>query len=490
MDTSSVNWGAVAAIAALYLFLYILGSRAARRAEGSGFAGMALAGRGLPLGIGVFTMTATWVGGGYLNGTAEATYGAGLWQAQAPWGYALSLVAGGIWFAPAMRRHGFTTMLDPFERRYGTDTAAWLYLPALMGELFWTAAILAALGATFEAIAGIPFGPGVVLSAGVAMAYTARSGLWAVAVTDVVQIGLVFVGLWLAAALAVGEVGGVGAAWTAYAASGVSRPPVSWTAWWDSVLLLVFGGIPWHVYFQRVLATKSPSDARRLSVWAGALSLVAAAPAFLIGMIGTAADWSALGVSDPQASMILPLVLRHLTPPLVAILGLGALSAAVMSSVDSSILSASSMAAWNVYRPLVRPEADSADLTRVIRRTIVIVGCAATIVALNVHSVYALWFLCSDFVYCILFPQLVCALYDRRANRVGAFAGYGVSLVLRLGGGEALLGLPGLIPYGADAAGAVWFPFRTFAMLAGLTAIVVVSRLTAARSPSRRLDAA
>ena len=81
-----------------------------------------------------------------------------------------------------------------------------------------------------------------------------------------------------------------------------------------------------------------------------------------------------------------------------------------------------------------------------VRRVIVIVSCGATIIALNVHGVYALWFLCSDFVYCILFPQLVCALYDRRANRVGALAGYGVSLILRLGAGEPLLGIPGLIP--------------------------------------------
>ena len=27
--------------------------------------------------VGVFTMTATWVGGGYINGTAEAIYGNG-----------------------------------------------------------------------------------------------------------------------------------------------------------------------------------------------------------------------------------------------------------------------------------------------------------------------------------------------------------------------------------------------------------------------------
>lgn len=38
--------------------------------------------------------TATWVGGGYINGTAEVIYTSGLVWCQAPFGYALSLVFG------------------------------------------------------------------------------------------------------------------------------------------------------------------------------------------------------------------------------------------------------------------------------------------------------------------------------------------------------------------------------------------------------------
>ncbi|VDN50021.1 unnamed protein product [Gongylonema pulchrum] len=34
---------------------------------------------------------------------------------QAPFGYALSLVAGGILFAKKMREEGYITMLDPFQ---------------------------------------------------------------------------------------------------------------------------------------------------------------------------------------------------------------------------------------------------------------------------------------------------------------------------------------------------------------------------------------
>ena len=53
-----------------------------------------LAGRNIGMFVGIFTMTATWVGGGYINGTAEIVYTGGLVWCQAPVGYALSLMLG------------------------------------------------------------------------------------------------------------------------------------------------------------------------------------------------------------------------------------------------------------------------------------------------------------------------------------------------------------------------------------------------------------
>ena len=53
-----------------------------------------LAGRNIGMFVGIFTMTATWVGGGYINGTAEIVFRDGLIWCQAPLGYALSLLLG------------------------------------------------------------------------------------------------------------------------------------------------------------------------------------------------------------------------------------------------------------------------------------------------------------------------------------------------------------------------------------------------------------
>jgi high affinity choline transporter 7 len=37
-------------------------------------------------------------------------------------------------------------MIDPFQRKYGERMGGLLFIPALLGEIFWSAAILSALG--------------------------------------------------------------------------------------------------------------------------------------------------------------------------------------------------------------------------------------------------------------------------------------------------------------------------------------------------------
>ena len=483
-----VSWSSFASMIVFYVLIFATGAYAATLRKSGTHQEFLLAGRRLPLWMAIFTMSATWLGGGFINGTSEYTASSGLVWVQAPWGYALSLIIGGLLFARKMRKYRFSTMLDPLEQRFGKQVAALLFIPALSGEIFWTAAILTALGTTFATIVGMDTTSSIILSAAIAIAYTALGGLWSVALTDIIQLVLLFGGLLLAVPFALDSVGGWDNAWEIYHnnfGAAASFLPTSealgnyyWN-WWDYALLLIFGGIPWQVYFQRVLASKDEQTAVRLSIIAGIVCLVAAIPAVLIGIVGNVADWQHLALNaPPDAASTLPWVIRYLTPTWVSLIGLGAVAAAVMSSADSSILSASTMAGWNVYRPLVHPSIDSKTLFRLIRRIIWIIGIAALLLALNINSVYELWFLCSDFVYCLLFPPLVCALFDPKANTYGAIAGFVVAFILRFGGGDTTLGLPILIPYPMIEDDVVLFPFRTLAMLSGLLTIILVSRFT------------
>ena len=108
------------------------------------------------------------------------------------------------------------------------------------------------------------------------------------------------------------------------------------------------------------------------------------------------------------------------------------------SSFSSSILSAGSMFSWNCLKRLVWPSLSvAADEARDPRRRSCCFGAVATVLALKVQSVQALWFFTSDLVFVLLFPQLLCALFDPKANRTGSIAAFVVSPFLRVGGGRA-----------------------------------------------------
>uniref|UniRef100_A0A4W3J4J3 High-affinity choline transporter 1-like n=1 Tax=Callorhinchus milii TaxID=7868 RepID=A0A4W3J4J3_CALMI len=455
-------------------------------------------GRDLGVLIGSFTLTATWVGGGYINGTAEAIYipGHGLAWAQAPIGYALSLFIGGLFFAKPMRLQGYLTMLDPFEKIYNKWIGGMLFIPAVLGELFWSAAILSALGSTLSIIAAIDVKVAVIISAVITVFYTLLGGLYSVVYTDVVQLFFIFTGLWLSIPNAMLHPAvtniGITAKKEVYQESWIGHiDKVDLFLWFDNFFLLILGGIPWQVYYQRILATSSVSSAKLLSIAAAFGCAIMAIPSILIGAIAASTDWNqtSYGLPDPknsnQSDMILPIVIHYLCPPTISIFGLGAVSAAVMSSADSCILSASSMFTRNVYQLIIRRQASDNEMKWVMRISICVFGLISTVLALLSNSVYGLWYLSSDFVYVILFPQLVSVLFIKSSNAYGSIVGFFLGLILRISGGEPYLQLDPFVCYPGcyldESNQQLYiqrFPFKSMAMLVSLLSIIVISHLT------------
>ena len=125
-----------------------------------------------------------------------------------------------------------------------------------------------------------------------------------------------------------------------------------------------------------------------------------------------------------------------MTPPLSGCSGL----AAIIGAVTSSFSVVDPLGRLDVQlerlQRLLRPPLSVARLKRVIRGSIVLLGAAARSLALSAQRA-GLWFFTSDLVFVLLFPQLCQALFDPRRT-AGSVAAFGVSLVLRLGGGEPL----------------------------------------------------
>jgi high affinity choline transporter 7 len=509
-----VNWFGIAAVAGLYLVFLAVGFRASKRVTGGSVAELLVAGRDMPFWMATLTMAATWIDGGYLLGTAEGVFSslASGWQGGVCFG--LSLVLGGFLFARRMRQLEYVTLIDPLVMRFGKRWSAVLALPAMLGELLWSAELLVAIGATLGVLLGVDLTMSILVSAAVVTAYTVVGGMWSVGYTDTLQFMLIPVGLLVALPFALAAVGGLDACWGNYqqaqGAAAALIPPIEpagyWTTprivgWWDVSIMLVLGGIPWNCYFQRIQSCQTPAKAQWHSVASGVITMGMTIPPILLGMVAfTYQDWSPEAAQRlrESPSMALPLLLDQVTPQAVAILGLAAIVGAVTSSFSASILSAGSMISWNIVRGLLVPDISAVAMSRVIRASILLLGSLAVLFALRVQSVQQLWFLTSDLVFVLLFPQLLYAVFDPRANRTGSIVAFCASLALRLGAGEEVLAVPQMIDYDQvlgqvlPSSAGLWFdpsgdarlfPVRTFAAAVGMVLLPLVSRLTGRWDP-------
>ncbi|CAD5115460.1 DgyrCDS4432 [Dimorphilus gyrociliatus] len=440
-----------------------------------------VAGRRISAAIGIFTMTATTVGGGFINGTAESVYTQGVLWTTAPLGIFLGLVIGGFFYAGKMRRERYLTMFDPIQTQCGSLSVSVLYLIHLMADLFWSASILAALGASLNVILGLNHPTAICVSATVAVLYTMFGQMISVAYTDVVQLLLIFIGLILAAPASMihkSVKNPLSDQWIGEIQPGQSG------IWIDLLIAMTLGTIPWQSYFQRVLSLKKHTLAVGLSISAGAFSFTLAIPPALIGVVAKSTNWTLIhsgeDLLNDQSSLTLPVVIYYLTPRPIAIIGLCGIAAAVMSSLDSSILASASLFTHNVYYKTIRcKKSKDSELQWIQRVVTVIIGGGAAALSLSSNSVYGLFILAADIMFVIMFPQLTLSLYSSIPNAYGSLFALIIGLIFRIGCGESTLNLKAFIklPFYSNASGQR-FPFRTLSMCTSAIVLLSVSYLS------------
>ncbi|XP_018516715.1 high-affinity choline transporter 1 [Lates calcarifer] len=450
-----------------------------------------LANRRVSLAVGVFTMTATWVGGAFIIGVAESVYDPtkGLIWALIPLQMSLSFIIGGLFFAKPMRDKNYVTMMDPFQRKYGKILTGFLAIVPFISEVMWVPVTLISLGVTVSIFSDLPLSLCIWISAVVAIFYTVLGGLYSVAFTDVIQLSLVFCSLWLCAPFVLASDVYTDLSKTAfnhtYQAPWLGRLESHevWR-WIDNFLAMSVGNLAFQDFHQRTLSSSSTSTARMICFIAAGVVIVLGIPPVLIGATAASTDWNLTSYGSPspyergEAAMVLPIMLLHLTPTAIFVVGMGAIAGAAMSSTDSCLLAATSIFTTNIYK-LIRHQASDKELQWVIRLSIVVVGLVGTSLTYLDSSILAFWILSSDLTYTIMLPQLICILFIRVSNGYGAIAGYIVAFVMRVLCGEPVFSLPVILHFpGCTLEDGVYIqrsPFKSICMLSALVSILLFS---------------
>jgi len=306
-----------------------------------------LAGRGLGFGLATLSMFATWFGAETCLGAAGAAYADGLGGTRAdPFGYTGCLLLMGAVFAVALRRSGAVTLGDVFRDRFSPAVERLVVLMTVPASILWGAAQIRAMGQVLASLSDFPLGATIPFAAAVVVIYTVTGGLKADVVTDFVQGLALIAGLVVLGVAVVQHLGGPAAAWAHVDPAKLRFAPAAEHgagARLEPWLVPILGSVTAQEMASRVLACRSPELARRSAFAAGGVYLVAGLVPVLLGLLGAAL---VPGLADPE--QVLPRLAQLHLPPLGVVLFLGALFSAILSTVDSNLLSASALLSHNV----------------------------------------------------------------------------------------------------------------------------------------------
>jgi len=396
-----------------------------------------LAGRNVPLWLVMPTMFALWFGAETVMGSsyAIAAQGIGGDVLVDPVGAALCLVLYGLFFAGPLYRTGNLTIVDFFRDRFGMESSVVAACISAPTYLFWVAAQLLALGFILDRIAGFGLVPAMALGSLVIVVYTWRGGMWAITITEFIEM-LVIVAC-LLAVLAVASADsptGLAAALEAFADDGKldvfaalsSDPALSSTgipllgAFEFAALLLAVGAgsLPSQDVYERVNSGRS----ERVGIWGavggGLIYLAIACVPLALGVLA-AADLGAESVERLGESLILELVDRH--GGAMSIAFYAALISAVLSTASAAILAPSVLIGLNVGRPL-RPGMSDRELLRMTRRIVLGFTLVAFFIGCSGERIHDLVEISSTLSLVSLAVPLTAGLYWRRARPAGAVA--------------------------------------------------------------------
>lgn len=417
-------------ISVYVLGMLLVGWLSSRKVKG--MSDFLVAGRRLPLWMATATLLATWFGAGSSMGVAATVFSDGVGGVLAdPFGASLSLILAGIFVVGILRRLKCLTVTDVIERRYGKWAGVYASLWMIPVYVGWLGAQVLGMGTILHVLTDMSITTGTVIAAIVVLIYTVAGGMWAVTLTDIIQVSLIVIGLFIIIPGAVDEAGG----WTSVFKD---VPPEhltlakaagqSWVEYIGSWIIMGLGCMVGQDLMQRSLSSRNEKIAASSAVMAGffyaAIALVPITIGFAARIVFAKYNITTETMGPDLENQVLPrmavLILGKLSP-VVLVLFLSALISAIMSSADSSLLAGSSLLTNNVIRPL-SPRMPDSKLLIITRISTVVLTVIATFFALKVSSIYQLMINSWASQLVVIFLPVMTAIYVPKASKNCAWA--------------------------------------------------------------------
>ncbi|MEO1262766.1 MAG: sodium:solute symporter [Bacteroidota bacterium] len=376
-----------------------------------------------------------------LIGLSGAAYSSGVVQSVYEWMSGIPLIIAAVIFVPLYLRSRITTIPEYLELRFDrrsrsffsivtiftsivVDTAGGLYAGALVLQLFFPNLVLWHTTLVLALVAGL---------------YTAFGGLKAVVYTDTIQAIILIIGCSVLTYMLFEQLDFSWANVLAAAPEGhfsMVRPADDSTLPWTGLLL----GVPFLGFWywstnqyivQRVLGGKNIKHARWGVIFAGFLKII---PLFIMVIPGALAISLFPGLDNPDT--VFPTAVLNILPVGLVGLVLAGLISAIMSSVDSTLNSASTLVVIDFVKP-GNPDLSPESIAKYGRWTTIILMVVAAVWAPMIQNFEGIWSYLQQMFSIIVPPVVVIFLvgvFYKRGNGDGAFwtlvVGTGLGILL------------------------------------------------------------
>ena len=304
-----------------------------------------LAGRRMGLFMVAFSLSANNIGGGSTTGLAQKAYGE--WGMSAIW-YVLTASIAMIplaYFAPKIRKTMAVTIPEVVGRRFGKTSSTLTAVLSILSLFCLTSSQIAASGTVVASLTGIPTNVALLIAGAVVILYTTFGGMIADQISDLVQFGIILIGLAVATPIVIHGCGG----WDAISAA---LPPahLSFTKiGWVTIIGYIFN------YFCTFLAgpemvsrfeTAKSEKVAKEAAWLSAVLM--AAMSIFPTLLGLAALATMPELADGGKNAMMAVTSAHAPGAIVGIIS-AAIICATMSSADSNLLCMSTMLMNDLY---------------------------------------------------------------------------------------------------------------------------------------------
>lgn len=292
----------------------------------------------------------------------------------------------------------------------------------------YTASGFVACAKLFNSVFGLNYHAGLAIGLVVILCYTITGGYTAVCTTDFLQGSLIFIAFIISTLIAVFSIGGIGdtanvfknfqelagTELKAFDGMGIA----SALAWG-----LGYFGMP-HIIvrFMGIRSNSEVSKARRIGIIWMVISYIGA---ILIGTLGTVyLKKFGITLDSVSAETVFSETMKNMYPSFIAGIFLCAILAASMSTADSQLLAASSAVSQDIFKGLIKKNAEEKEVMIISRFTVFLIALIALLLSLNPNSsIFNLVSFAWSGFGGTFGPLILLSLYWKRTTAPGAIAG-------------------------------------------------------------------